>query len=130
MKLFWKMSEILLRCLWFCSWPGHCHLTATKWKSSQDFWEGRNRQALKAEVNLLPLPVKVYTWDKNGCYGATHISRLEQETYRQPEPLGPKLSKHKGISFFQGILEELAAGSLVRGWLLTALCTGSVSTST
>lgn len=60
MKLLWKTSEILLRCLRFCSWLGICHLTVTKWNSWQDFWEGRNREALKkAGVNLLPIPAKV-----------------------------------------------------------------------
>lgn len=66
MKLFWKTSEILLRCLGFCSWLGICYLTVTKWNSSQDFWEGRNRQALKkAEVNLLHLLAKAYTQEND-----------------------------------------------------------------
>lgn len=61
-KLCWKTNEVLLRCLWFWSCLGICHLRVVKWNSSQDFWEGRNRQALeKVGVNLLPLPAKAYT---------------------------------------------------------------------
>lgn len=115
------MSETLLRCLLFSSWPGHCHLTVTEWNSSQDFWEGRNRRALKAGVNLLPLPVEVYTWEKDWCYGTTQISTLEQEMYRQPEPLGPKLGKHTGFAFFQVVLEELDLWQAGGSCLLSAL---------
>lgn len=42
----------------------------------------------------------MYTWEKDKYYGTTEISTLEQETYRQPEPLGPKLSKRTGFAFF------------------------------
>jgi len=65
-KLFWKTTEILLRCLCFCSLLGISHLTVTKWSSSQNFWEGRNRQVLKkAGVNLLPLAANMYTWEND-----------------------------------------------------------------
>lgn len=107
MKLSWKTSEILSRYLYFCSWLGVCLLTVTKWNSSQDFWEGRNRQALKkAGVNFLPVPAKTYTQENDRYQGTTQVVKLDQETQSQPEPLGQfsilsLLKKHRGFLFFQ-----------------------------
>lgn len=134
MKLFWKTSEILLRCLCFCSWLGICHLTVTKWNSCQDFWEGRKREPLKkAGGNLLSLPAKV-TGERLILWNNTNDEigpwNLTTRTVRQM--FHPELLEQIQETFcFTKRTEReslWATRSQTSGWLLPPPCTCPMST--